>query len=125
MFHQKPSLLTEIASITADQLKEKIETNADLIMINVLSEETYVDCHITESINIPYERLIELVSSWDKDKEIVLYCAQNSCSKARQAYELLHDMGFTHLYQYEGGMKEWIKKGFDTTGICTMRYLHE
>lgn len=125
MFHQKPSQLKEPNTISADQLKNKIDTIADLIIINVLSEETYIDCHITGSINIPYDRLIETVSSWEKDKDIVVYCAQNSCSKSHQAYELLIDMGFIHVYEYQGGIKEWLHKNFDTTGICTMRYLHE
>jgi len=125
MFHQKPGLLTEFNSISADQLKEKIDQNADLIMINVLSEETYVDCHITGSINIPYDRLVEIASSWEKDKEIVVYCAQSTCPKSQQAYELLVDMGFTHVSQYQGGIKEWIHKNFDATGMCVMRYLHE
>jgi len=125
MFHQKTSKLFDVDTITAQQLKEKLDQNHDLTLINVLNEETYIDCHIPGSINIPCDRLVESVSSWEKDKEIVLYCAQNSCPKSHQAYELLIDMGFTHVYEYQGGMREWIHKKFDSSGTCTMRYLHE
>ncbi len=122
--HKKPSHIS-IISITATQLKEKIDQIPDLTIINVLNDETYIDCHIPGSINIPYDRLLETVASWDKEKEIVLYCAQSSCPKSKEAYELLTDLGFYHLFEYSGGMKDWIKKGFDTVGICTMKYLHD
>ena len=111
--------------INAEKLREKIDQYPDLTLINVLDEQTYVDCHITGSINIPYDRLVETLAGWEKDKEIVLYCAQTSCPKSKQAYELLTDLGFTHLYEYEGGIKDWYQKGFDTTGTCTFKYLHE
>lgn len=125
MFHQKPSKLTEKNSFTAEELKERFSQNADLLVINVLAQEVYVDCHITGSINIPYDRLIETVSSWEKDKEIVLYCAQKNCDKSDMAYELLLDMGFTNLHTFPGGMHEWVSKNYDTSGMCQMRYLHE
>lgn len=116
---------SSVQVISAEQLREKIDQYPDLTLINVLDEQTYVDCHITGSINIPFDRLVESLASWEKDKEIVLYCAQSSCPKSSQAYELLADLGFTHLYEYEGGVKDWYKKGFDTTGTCTLKYLHE
>ncbi|MBP6892171.1 rhodanese-like domain-containing protein [Candidatus Babeliales bacterium] len=125
MSHTKKHSPVPIVSMSATQLKEKIDQLPDLTIINVLNEETYVDCHIPGSINVPYDRLIETLAGWEKDKEIVVYCAQNSCSKSKEAYELLADLGFTHLSEYSGGMKDWLKKGYDTIGICTMRYLHE
>jgi len=124
MPHKKPNVLTPKNSITAQELKNKLDTHPDMILINVLNQETYIDCHITGSINIPLQTLLETVASWDKDKEIITYCAQNTCDASDQAYQLLEEMGFTHISIYQGGMKEWFKKGFDTTGICTMKYLH-
>ena len=80
MNHKKHHLLP-LNIISAFQLKEKIDQIPDLTIINVLNEETYVDCHITGSINVPYERLVETLAGLEKDKEIVLYCAQSSCPK--------------------------------------------
>jgi rhodanese-related sulfurtransferase len=124
MNHQKKSNLFEMNSITAEQLKNKLDSNPDMILINVLNEETYIDCHITGSINIPLARLVESIASWDKDKEIVIYCAENICSASDQAYQIMADMGFIHISCFKGGMKEWFKKRFDTTGTCTLKYLH-
>ena len=125
MSHTKKQSQIQIVCINATQLKEKIDQIPDLTLINVLDEQTYIDCHIPGSINVPYDRLIETLASWEKDKEIVLYCAHNDCSKSKEAYELLADLGFTQLSLYFGGMKDWIKKGYDTVGVCTMKYLHD
>lgn len=125
MNHQKTSNFSQTNTITSQELKNKLDNNPDMILINVLNQEIYVDCHITGSINIPLIQLLETVASWDKDKEIIVYCAENSCDASDQAYQLLSEMGFTHIFKYQGGIKEWFKKGYDCTGTCTMKYLHK
>lgn len=122
--HPNPSKLSSHGAITAQELKKKLDSHPDMILINVLNQETYVDCHITGSINIPLQQLLENVSSWDKDKEIVVYCASNMCSASDSAYKLLKDIGFMQVFKYEGGMREWFKQNYDSTGTCTMKYLH-
>lgn len=113
----------KIAFIIAETLKQYIDDNPELIIINVLAESYYLDCHIKGSINIPYAQLLEKTSSWDKEKDVVLYCSDSTCSKSKQAYTLLQDLGFINLYQYSGGIKEWKQKGFETVGQCKLDYL--
>lgn len=125
MTHQKTSNFSHANIINAQELKNKLDTLPDMVLINVLNQETYVDCHITGSINIPLKQLLETVASWDKDKEIIVYCAQSSCDASDKAYDLLQEMGFRDIFLYQGGIKEWLKKGYDCTGTCTMKYLHE
>lgn len=114
-----------ISIINAQTLREKMDQNPDMAVINVLDKEVYLDCSITDSLNIPYNQLVETVSSWEKDKEITVYCAQITCPKSKQAYELLSEIGFTNLHLYEGGIKDWLKKGYDTTGACMLKYLRD
>ncbi len=125
MSHHKKHSQTSIVTISAADLKNKIDQIPELIIINVLNEETYIDCHIPGSINIVYDRLIEILAGWEKDKKIIVYCAQNTCPKSQEAYELLSDLGFNHLSKYTGGMKDWFKNGYDTVGLCTLKYLHD
>jgi rhodanese-related sulfurtransferase len=125
MNHQKTSNFSQSKIISAQELKNKLDTQPDMILINVLNQETYIDCHITGSINIPLNQLLETVASWDKDKEIVVYCAQTTCDASDKAYDLLQEMGFSHIFLYQGGIKEWFKKRYDCTGTCTMQYLHQ
>lgn len=124
MLHH-PIKKQQVATISAEQLKQKIDLNSDITLVNLLHEQVYVDCQIIGSISIPFARLLETVASWEKDKEIVVYCAQDNCNQADDAYEMMKDLGFLHVNIYHGGMKEWFKKRFDTTGTCTAKYLHE
>src|SRR3990167_6015918 len=96
MLHH-PIKKQQLGSISAEQLKQKIDLNSDITLVNVLNEQVYIDCHIPGSINIPFARLLETVASWDKDKEIILYCAQSSCDQSDKAYEIMKDLGFLHL----------------------------
>ncbi|MBI2353033.1 rhodanese-like domain-containing protein [Candidatus Dependentiae bacterium] len=114
----------KISLITAENLRQSIENNPELIVINVLSLADYQDCHIKGSININYDQLLEKTSSWDKEKDVVIYCAGSSCQKSQRAYLLLQDLGFVHLYEYQGGIREWLHKGYETTGECKFSYLH-
>ena len=102
--------------ITAEQLREKIKTNKTLKVINVLPEEHYKKCHIKGSISISLARLKDAVGIFDKNQEMVVYCASDTCTASKEAYTLLEELGFTNIATYEGGTKEWKEKGFETTG---------
>lgn len=117
--------INKIALITADDLKQTIENNPELIIINVLDEKFYQDCHIKGSINIPFDQLLEKTSSWDKEKDVVVYCATATCSKSKKAYLLLQDLGFFNLHEYAGGIQEWLQRGFETSGDCKLNYLQQ
>jgi len=111
-----------IAVISAEDLKKKIKTNPDLVVINVLTKESYDDCHIKGSINIVLTELEEKVKALDKTKSFVVYCANYECSASRRAFELMRGFGFDNVVTYEGGTEEWKEKGFPTEGPCVKGY---
>jgi rhodanese-related sulfurtransferase len=112
-----------IAEVTADDLKAHMETGSSLIVINVLDKQWYDDCRIKGSINVPLAHLKERAATWNKNQRMVLYAAQYKSSAARDAFQILDDMGFTNIATYEGGMREWFAKRFPTEGACQMDYL--
>ncbi len=114
-----------INTISAKELQEKIKQNPELFVINVLEEEYFKDCHISGSINITYSHLVENLAGLDKEKEIVLYCANKNCPKSHQACLLLADLGFINIYEFSGGITEWVHLGFPTTGPCKLSYLQK
>lgn len=110
-------------NLSAEELQEKLDENG-IMLINVLDEEHFSDCHITDSVNIPYKSNInESMTGIDKDCFIVTYCASFECSASKQAAQKIEALGFTNVHTYEGGMKEWIKKGFSCEGACEKKYL--
>ncbi len=94
-------------------------------VINVLSPETYEDCHIAGSINVPYDNLAEYANDLPKDAELVVYCASYMCPMSKRAWHLLKDKGFTNVRAYEGGTSEWYSLGYPTKGVAELKYLKE
>lgn len=94
-----------------------------IIVINALTKETFEDCHIKGSINIPLDQLEGAAKKFDKDAEIVVYCASNECPVSQKAWHLLHTLGFKNVRAYEGGLREWVQKKLPTEGACAAHYL--
>jgi rhodanese-related sulfurtransferase len=113
----------KIVTITAEDLKDNLERSANFVVINVLDEDVFNDCHIKGSINIPLAKLKETVQNWDKNKSIVTYCAQITCPLSKKAYVVLRELGFKRIAAFEGGMKEWKQKGLESVGKCERDYL--
>jgi rhodanese-related sulfurtransferase len=97
-----------------------------LVVINVLNEELYNDCHIKDSINVPFESIEAYAQqNIDKDAEIVLYCSNYMCAASGHACRKLQQGGFTHVYAYEGGMAEWYQRGLPVEGLSKRSYLNQ
>lgn len=99
--------------------------NAKPLIINVLAKENYEDCHIKGSISVPYDQLEKYAQKLDKNQEIIVYCAHYQCPRSREAYKLLHKLGFKNVRAYEGGIREWFQLGLPVQGSCKADYLKE
>ncbi len=94
-------------------------------VINVLSPDTYEDCRIKGSINVPLDTLADYVKDLPKDSELIVYCASYMCPMSKRAWRLLKDQGFTNIRAYEGGTAEWYSLGYPTEGPAQKTYLKE
>jgi rhodanese-related sulfurtransferase len=114
-----------IQIITAEQLYKRMATEPNLLVINVLSERWYRDCHIKGSINIPLKDLIYRIKNIDLDRPIVVYCALDACNGGQKAFILLRALGYTNVVDYHDGVKDWYQHGYPVEGPCAESYLHE
>ncbi len=104
-------------TISKDELKRKIDQNDDFILIEVLSTEDYQKEHITGAISIPVNNIEnEAPEQFDKSKEIVVYCASSSCQASPAAAKKFEEIGYTNVYDYAGGKKEWKEAGYPMEG---------
>lgn len=111
--------------VCGQELQELMAKQSEVTVINVLSEKWYNDCHIAGSINVPLDKLIERAQELDKKSKIVVYCALSECDASKKAAILLMCMGFEHVFEYPGGIKEWYQAGNATEGACLSGYLHD
>lgn len=78
-------------------------------IIDVRSEEKFNAGHIPNAVNIPYNKLPEMVDKLKKQpkKTILVYCGSGNSSG--KAMRLLNQKEFESVMSIEGGFSEWVK----------------
>jgi rhodanese-related sulfurtransferase len=66
-----------VATITRDELKQKIDHEDRFLLVETLPEFIYREAHLPGAINLPPAQVAELAPQRlpDKTSEIVVYCA--------------------------------------------------
>ena len=105
-------------TINAEELKKKLEANGDFILINVLSKDSFEAKHVPKSISIPVDDLEQRAPAElpDKDKEIIVYCANLQCQASPTAAKKLEEIGYTNVTDYENGIAGWQDAGYGFEG---------
>jgi|Deesub1362A_J573_1020465.scaffolds.fasta_scaffold00050_145 rhodanese-related sulfurtransferase len=104
-------------TITRDELKNKMESGEDFILVDVRVKESYELEHLPGAINIPLEEIDDGVESiLDKNKEIVVYCSSFECERSPTAAKKLAEMGF-NVSDFAGGLADWRDGGYPTEEI--------
>jgi rhodanese-related sulfurtransferase len=103
-----------VESISAQELKKKLDSGDDFKLINVLTEESFRKEHIPGSINIPYTEIAQHKDELDKDEEIIVHCSDEKCDASPTAANKLEKLGYEDVKDFEGGMREWKEKGYKT-----------
>ena len=88
-------------TINYDKAIELIDNGA--IIIDVREVNEFNDGHIEGAYNIPLSN-IESVD-YELDSTIIVYCA--SGMRSMEAAKKLSDMGYTSLYNLDGGLINW------------------
>ena len=96
-----------------------------LVIINVLDPDYYQDCHITGSINIPFEQFEDAIRSMNKQDNYVTYCSNYTCTAAPFAAGMMQDQGFEHVSVLPGGIVDWYQKGLPVQGLAQKEYLKD
>ncbi len=101
--------------IRPEELREMIESGEDLLVLDVLGEESYRTRHIPTAKNIPTSDIDSRQSDLpaDKRKTIVTYCAGPACTGSLKAASRLQDLGYVNVIRYTGGLEDWEKAGYD------------
>jgi rhodanese-related sulfurtransferase len=106
-------------TLTKEELKKMKDRREDFELINVLGKEVFEKEHIPGSANIPITEEFgnKIKEKYpDKDRKIVVYCASFECHSSPAAAKRLEQMGYTNVYDYEGGMKDWKDGGYPVEG---------
>jgi rhodanese-related sulfurtransferase len=104
----------DVATITADQLRRKLESNDDFVLVDALAPMVYAHSHLPGAINLPPGEVDAAKVGTripDRATEIVVYCSSPECDDSHQTAERLQALGYTHVVRYAGGKHEWRELG--------------
>jgi thioredoxin len=106
---------------------EKIKTTPQAAIIDVRSPEEFAGQHIDNAINIDWngDNFDGKIGKYDKSKPIFVYCMSGGRSK--KAAEKLSELGFTKIYELQGGIMKWNAAGLSVPsdkiiGMCSQEY---
>lgn len=94
-----------LESITLEELSER-QRNEELVLIDVRSEDEYLNGHIEGALSVPVNKMEEYLGNLPKDKTIVAYCRGSLCMMAWDAIRLLQERKYNAI-RLEEGYVEW------------------
>ena len=97
--------------ISQAQLQQIMQSEQQVILLDVRTVEEFLAGHIANAVNIPHKelaaRLAELSDA--KSSQIVIYC--RSGRRAEVAQQVLVKNGFAQLDHLTGDFNEWTSNG--------------
>ena len=101
-------------TITADELKAKMDADETLNLIDLRDTERYEHNHIAGAINVPYDdKFVETAQKilHDKDVAIVLYADFAGKPECPTAVTKLAELGYQDVKCFDAGLHGWMEAG--------------
>lgn len=110
--------MSELPHITRDELRAKIESGEDFVLVDALAPMSYARSHLPGAINLPLEWVDERAPRRvpDLDTEIVVYCIDVECESSVFVGERLRFLGYTNVRHYADGKADWMAAGLPLEG---------
>ncbi|MCL5024949.1 MAG: rhodanese-like domain-containing protein [Chloroflexi bacterium] len=95
--------------IGVDEAKEMID-KACVQVVDVREQHEYAAGHIAGSRLVPLGTVLARAAELSLDQPMIMVCAAGIRSAA--ASEMVCALGWEEVYNMEGGMEEWTKRGY-------------
>lgn len=99
-------------SVSPESFLEKINKTQNAQILDVRTPEEYASGHIDNAKNINWlnNNFVVNAEKLDKSKPIFVYC--KSGGRSSKAAAKLAELGFTNIYELQGGILKWNAAGF-------------
>jgi rhodanese-related sulfurtransferase len=107
LFGAKAQQNNFIKILTASEFNEAISNN-NIQLVDVRTEQEFKEGAIEGALNIDFfqqKKFSEEFSKLDKKEPVYLYC--RSGNRSQQAAAKLQEMGFSQIYDLQGGFMGW------------------
>ncbi|WP_338647633.1 thioredoxin domain-containing protein [Flavobacterium sp. KS-LB2] len=114
-------------TIDAKSFSEKIVTTPNPQILDVRTPEEFSSDHIDKAVNVNWlgDNFVAEAEKLDKTKPVFVYC--KSGGRSQSAVQKLEELGFTNIYQLQGGILKWDAAGLSQpsnkiTGMTVQEY---
>jgi rhodanese-related sulfurtransferase len=117
IFAGEDVVLPDLPRISVEELKQMIDKNADIVIVDTRDGGSYAAGHIIGAINIhydvtsdPMQRQMMLIAL-PMDKLIVTYCDCTDDANSANVVQELYDLGYDlkYLRVLSGGSLRWVE----------------
>jgi rhodanese-related sulfurtransferase len=81
------------------------------LLLDVRTQEEWDEGHVSEAVLIPLSELDDRIDEVPNGGQIIVMC--NSGNRSLEGRDILLDAGFEDVVSMKGGIKEWVKAGFE------------
>jgi rhodanese-related sulfurtransferase len=89
------------------ELHQQLESNENIMIIDVREAEDFIKGHVPRAINLPPGNW-EKIGRWRTERTLVVYCYSQTCHLAAQAAKEFASQGHP-VMEMEGGFETWKK----------------
>jgi rhodanese-related sulfurtransferase len=103
------------SKLNADQVENMLKANKPVLLLDVRTPaEIQNTGKIAGAVTINFSSpdFQAQLTSLDKEKPVIVYCAAGS--RSPRAAAQMTKLGFKTVYDYPGGMSDWLSKGKKT-----------
>ncbi|MCC5911218.1 MAG: rhodanese-like domain-containing protein [Clostridiaceae bacterium] len=93
------------AKILPEEAKGLIDSNPQVVILDVRSEEDYNRGHLENAFLVPFRDLRGVMAELDEGNIYLIYC--NNGKDSQRASSLLSESGYARVYSLSGGYKGW------------------
>lgn len=106
-------------SIDAQTLHQFIQSKTPMILVDARGDKYFDGILIETARRLPSDAPDDLITQLlpNKDQQIVVYCAGEGCPASEILANRLVEAGYTQVYDYHGGIKEWMSLNKPTTTV--------
>jgi rhodanese-related sulfurtransferase len=108
--------------VSVSEAKEMIDSNAELVILDVRNMWEYEYGHIRNAILIPLGELEGRLDELDDERETLVYC--QSGGRSATASQILALNGFTKVYNMLGGFSAWRNAGYPVETVFYVLWIY-
>ena len=117
LFASEDVVLPDLPRISVEELKQMVDKNADIVIVDTRDGGSYAAGHIKGAINIQYDVTSDpmnrqmMLIALPMDKLIVTYCDCTDDANSANVVQELYDLGYDldNLRVLSGGSLRWVE----------------